>query len=253
MKLQLLITCLADQLAPQVGEAVVRVLERLGHEVLFPEAQTCCGQPAFNDGFRDDAAALAIRTLEIFASPLPVVVPSGSCGTMVRRFYPELLAGSPHADAARELAARTFEFSEFLVRVLGVVDVGARWQGVATYHDSCHLLRELGVRDEPRQLLGAVQGLSLVEMQYPEHCCGFGGAFAVKFPEVSAAIMDAKLTALEATGADAVVACDTGCLMQLAGGLARRGSRIRTLHLAEILDPAPSAARGGIDAQHGGR
>lgn len=238
MKVQLLITCLADQLTPQVGEAVVRVLERLGHEVLFPEAQTCCGQPAFNDGFRDDAVALAARTVEIFAAPLPVVVPSGSCVTMVRRFYPEILGRGSHAAAARALAARTFEFSEFLVRVLGVVDVGARWTGTVTYHDSCHLLRELGVRDEPRRLLAAVRGLDLVEMAYPEHCCGFGGAFAVKFPEVSAAIMETKLAAIEATGADAVVACDTGCLIQLAGGLGRRGARVRTLHLAEILDPA---------------
>jgi L-lactate dehydrogenase complex protein LldE len=198
VEVQLLVTCLADQLAPRVGEATVRILERLGHHVRFPEAQTCCGQPAFNDGFPDDAALLA---------------------------------------------ARTFELSEFLVRVLGVTDVGARWTGRVTYHDSCHLLRELGIRDEPRRLLGAVGDLELLEMDYAEHCCGFGGAFAVKFPEVSAAILDAKLERIIATGADAVVANDTGCLIQLAGGLRRRRSAIRTLHLAEILDPGGLSAR----------
>jgi L-lactate dehydrogenase complex protein LldE len=156
---------------------------------------------------------------------------------MVRHFYPGLLASGPRRAAAEALAARTFELSEFLVRVLRVTDVGARWAGRVTYHDSCHLLRELGIRDEPRRLLDAVDDLEVVEMDYAEHCCGFGGAFAVKFPEVSAAILDAKLERIIATGADAVVANDTGCLMQLAGGLRRRGSLIRTLHLAEILDP----------------
>jgi len=237
VKIQLLVPCLVDQLAPQIGEAVVRVLEALGHEVLFPETQTCCGQPAFNDGFPADAAVLAARTVAIFAAPLPVVVPSGSCTSMLRRFYPELLGQGPSGDAARALAARTYEFSEFLVRVLGVTDVGARWSGRVTYHDSCHLLRELGVRDEPRHLLAAVRGLELVEMPHADHCCGFGGAFAAKFPEVSAAIMETKLAAIATTTVDAVVANDTGCLMQLAGGLRRRGSPIRTLHLAEILDP----------------
>jgi L-lactate dehydrogenase complex protein LldE len=216
----------------------VRVLEALGHAVVFPEAQTCCGQPAFNDGFPTDATALAARTVDVLAAPMPVVVPSGSCATMVRRFYPELLRDGPRGTAAQELAARTFEFSEFLVRVLGVIDVGARWDGRVTYHDSCHLLRELGIRDEPRRLLAAVRGLELVEMAYPEHCCGFGGAFAVKFPEISGAILAPKLAAIAATGASAVVANDTGCLLQMSGGLRRSGSTVRALHLAEILDPA---------------
>jgi L-lactate dehydrogenase complex protein LldE len=237
VEVQLLVTCLADQLAPEVGEATVRLLERLGHQVRFPEAQTCCGQPAFNDGFPDEAAALAARTVDIFAAPAPVVVPSGSCATMLRHFYPGLLEHSTHAAAARALAARTFELSEFLVRVLGLIDVGARFHGRVTYHDSCHLLRELGVRDEPRRLLAAVADLELVELGYAEHCCGFGGAFAVKFPEVSSAILDAKIERIIATGAGAVVANDTGCLLQLAGGLRRRGAAIRTLHLAEILAP----------------
>lgn len=235
MDVQLFVTCLTDQLAPQIGEATVRILERLGHHVRFPAAQTCCGQPAFNDGFPDEAAALAARTVEIFADPAPIVVPSGSCATMLRHFYPGLLAASPQAESARAFASRTFELSVFLVHVLGVTDVGARWSGRATYHDSCHLLRELGVRDEPRRLLAAVGGLELVEMPHPEHCCGFGGAFAVKFPEVSGAILDAKLDGIAAAGADAVVANDAGCLLQMAGGLARRGVAVRTLHLAEIL------------------
>ncbi len=245
MRVQLMITCLADQLAPRIGEATVRLLEQLGHDVVFPEAQTCCGQPPFNDGFRADAAALAARTVEVFAAPFPVVVPSGSCATMVRRFYPELLAGGPSAAGAHELAARTYELSEFLVRVLGVEDVGARFDGRVTYHDSCHLLRELGVRDEPRRLLARVRGLELVESPQADQCCGFGGAFAVKFAEISAAIMDAKLAAIEATGAEAVVAADWGCLMHVAGGLRRRGSRIRALHIAEILDPASGGPSAG--------
>ncbi len=241
MRVQLLVTCLVDQLAPRVGEATVRLLEHLGHEVVFPEAQTCCGQPAFNDGFHADARALAARTVEVFAAPDAVVVPSGSCATMVRRFYADLLRGDARADAVRALAARTYELSEFLVRVLGVDDVGARWDGRATYHDSCHLLRELGIRDEPRRLLAHVRGLDLVESPRADQCCGFGGAFAVKFPEVSAAIMDAKLDAIEATGAAAVVANDWGCLMHVGGGLRERGSRVAALHLVEILDPAGAA------------
>jgi L-lactate dehydrogenase complex protein LldE len=245
VRVQLMITCLADQLAPRIGEATVRLLEQLGHDVVFPEAQTCCGQPPFNDGFRADAAALAARTVEVFAAPFPVVVPSGSCATMVRRFYPELLAGGPSAAGAHELAARTYELSEFLVRVLGVEDVGARFDGRVTYHDSCHLLRELGVRDEPRRLLARVRGLELVESPQADQCCGFGGAFAVKFAEISAAIMDAKLAAIEATGAEAVVAADWGCLMHVAGGLRRRGSKIRALHIAEILDPASGGPSAG--------
>ncbi len=240
MDVQLFVSCLADQLAPQVGEATVRILERLGHRVRFPAAQTCCGQPAFNDGFPAEAAALAARTVEIFADPAPVVVPSGSCATMLRHFYPSLVTG-PLADSARALAARTFELSAFLVHVLGVTDVGAHWAGRVTYHDSCHLLRELGIRDEPRRLLAAVAGLELVEMAHPDHCCGFGGAFAVKFPEVSGAMLAPKLDGIVAARADAVVANDTGCLLQLAGGLARRGSATRALHLAEIL-----AGEGGV-------
>lgn len=241
MKIQLLVTCLADELAPHVGAATVRLLEALGHDVLFPEAQTCCGQPAFNDGFHADAALVAARTVALFAADHPVVVPSGSCAAMVRHLYPRLLAGRREHAAAEALAARTFELSQFLVGVLGVTDVGARFPGRVTYHDSCHLLRELGVGAEPRRLLAAVRDLELVEMSYPEHCCGFGGAFAVKFPEISAAIMEAKLGAIEASGADAVVAADLGCLFQIGGGLKRRGARVRTLHLAEILDPAGAA------------
>ncbi len=241
MRVQLLMPCLADQLAPQVGEATVRLLERLGHEVSFPDAQTCCGQPAFNDGFAADAAVLARRTVEIFADPAPVVVPSGSCATMLRHFYTGLFRDDTEVRLARELAARTFELSEFLVRILGVTDVGARWDGRATYHDACHLLRELGIRDEPRALLRSVAGLELVEMANPDHCCGFGGAFAVKFPEVSGAILAPKLDRIIASGADAVIANDTGCLLQIAGGLRRRGSAIRALHLAEILDPGGAA------------
>jgi L-lactate dehydrogenase complex protein LldE len=235
MKVSLFIPCFVDQLAPQVGLAVANVLERLGHAVEFRPAQTCCGQPAFNAGYQDEAGSVAIHALEVFAGAEAVVGPSGSCVAMMRVFYPELLAGTRHETAALDLASRTFEFGEFLVKKLGVTDVGARFPHRVTYHDGCHGLRELRLRDEPRQLLRAVRDLELVECDEPESCCGFGGLFSVKFPMVSTAMAEVKAGSLARTDCDYIVSSDPSCQLQLDGWLSRNGKRPRTIHLAEIL------------------
>jgi L-lactate dehydrogenase complex protein LldE len=235
-RVALFITCLGDQFFPGVGESAVAVLRRLGVEVTFNPAQTCCGQPAFNTGYTEEAREVAARVLDLFRDAEYVVAPSGSCTTMVRVFYPELFAADPvRLRQAEELRGRFFEFSEFLVKVLKVEDVGASFPHRVTYHDSCHLLRELGVESEPRKLLGAVRGLELVEMQDHKLCCGFGGTFAVKFPEVSVPMGEDKLRAAGETGAEFLVANDAGCLMHLAGIIHRRQAPLRTMHLAELL------------------
>jgi L-lactate dehydrogenase complex protein LldE len=235
-RVALFITCLADQFYPQVGEAATRVLRRLGCTVTFNPAQTCCGQPAFNTGYRDEARSVAARVLEIFENADYVVAPSGSCTSMVRVFYPELFEHEPERRRqAERLRERFFEFSEFLVKVLDAEDVGASFPHHVTYHDACHLLRELGVESEPRRLLRAVRGLEFVELNDHQLCCGFGGTFSVKFPEVSVAMAEDKIRAATAAGAEYLVANDSGCLMHLAGFIHRRGLPLRTLHLAEVL------------------
>jgi L-lactate dehydrogenase complex protein LldE len=235
-RVALFVTCLVDQFFPQVGESVVRILRRLGMDVTFNPAQTCCGQPAFNTGFRVEARAVASGVLDLFDDADYVIAPSGSCTSMMRVFYPELFAG----DAARlakveKLRSRLFEFSEFLVRVLKVEDVGARFPHRVAYHDSCHLLRELGIEAEPRALLGAVRDIELVDLRDYQLCCGFGGTFSVKFPEVSVAMGEDKVQAAIAAGAEYLVANDSGCLMHLAGLIHRQGLPLKTLHLAEVL------------------
>jgi L-lactate dehydrogenase complex protein LldE len=233
----LFITCLGDQFYPQVGECAVKVLRRLGAEVTFNPAQTCCGQPAFNTGYRQEAREVAARVLDLFADAEYVVAPSGSCTSMVRVFYPELFADEPEQLAkANRLRERFYEFSEFLVEVLKVEDVGACFPRRVTYHDSCHLLRELGIADEPRKLLRAVRGIELVELQDYRLCCGFGGTFSVKFPEISVAMAEDKLRAAVEARAEVLVANDSGCLMHLAGLIHRQGLPIRTMHLAELLE-----------------
>jgi len=215
---------------------MVTVLRRLGVAVEFPAAQTCCGMPLFNSGYREDAAAVAARTVDVFAGAEHVVVPSGSCAWMVKTEYPGLLAHDERRRAAAlDLAARTHELSQFLVEVLGVETCASTFTGRVTYHDSCHLLRGLGESRSPRALLSGVKGVELVELPGADECCGFGGSFSVRLPEVSAAILAKKLDNVERTGAGCVVACDAGCLMQMGGGLARRGSRVRPLHLAQVL------------------
>ncbi len=236
MKAALFVTCLVDQLFPQVGEATVALLRRLGVEVEFPEAQTCCGQVAFNDGFWPEARRLARRFLETFADIPAVVAPSGSCAAMVREFFPVLLRDDPPlADEARTLGQRTYELSEFLVNVLGRDDVGAYFPHTVTYHASCHGLRTLGLREQPLRLLRHVRGLEIHPLEGLEECCGFGGMFAVKFSGLSGSMLEAKIRAIEATGAEVVTATDVSCLMHLAGGLSRRGSPVRAMHLAEVL------------------
>jgi L-lactate dehydrogenase complex protein LldE len=232
-----MVTCLGDALFPDVGVATVRLLRRLGVTVDFPAAQTCCGQPHFNSGFHDDARDLARHTIGAFDNGRPVVTPSGSCAAMVKLEYPELFHDDPawHARAA-DLAARTHELSDFLVNVLKVEDVGARFEGKVTYHMACHL-RGLGLFTEPERLLRRVRGLEYVPLERADECCGFGGSFSVRFPGISGAMVGDKAGFIEKTGADAVVATDAGCLMNIAGCLRRRGSKVRALHLAQILEP----------------
>ena len=236
IRVALFTTCLIDQFFPQVGESVVRVLRRLGVDVTYNPAQTCCGQPAFNSGYRAEARQVACGLLDLYENVDYVVTPSGSCTTMVRVFYPDLFKDDPERRRQGEaLAPRFYEFSEFLVKVLGVEDVGAACSSRVTYHDACHLLRELGVSTEPRRLIRAVRGIDFVEMEESTACCGFGGAFAVKFPGVSTAMGTDKLRAAAATGAEYLVANDSGCLMHLAGAIHRERLPLRTLHLAELL------------------
>jgi L-lactate dehydrogenase complex protein LldE len=231
----LFIPCFVDQLSPEVGLDTVRVLRRVGYDVDFPEAQTCCGQPAFNTGYWNDALPLAERFVRIFGSAEAVVCPSGSCTTMVRNFYPELLASRPLRAEAVRLGQRVFELSEFLVKVAKVTDIGATFPHRVTLHDSCHALRELHLRGEPRELLRHVRGLELVELPYGEECCGFGGTFATKYGMISAAMGETKVGNIEVSGAEYVTALDSSCLMHIDGILRRRASQARTIHLASIL------------------
>jgi L-lactate dehydrogenase complex protein LldE len=229
-RVALFVTCLADTLFPEVGKATVTVLERLGVEVEFPREQTCCGQMHGNSGYPKEAAQLARRFVEVFDGYDAVVTPSGSCAAQVRAHYAHLLGGDD-----RGVPARTWELSQYLTGVLDVEDVGSGFTGSVAYHPTCHSLRLLQVGDAPLQLLRAVPGLELVDLPDAEECCGFGGTFAVKNAGVSAAMLDDKLRAVDASGAGAVCACDSSCLMHIGGGLHRRGSGVRPLHLAEIL------------------
>ena len=232
-----MVTCLGDMFYPEVGERIVRLLRRLGVTVEFPADQTCCGLPLFNSGHHAEAAAVARRTVSLFDGAEHVVVPSGSCAWMVKHESPGLMADAAGRAAAERVSARTSELSQFLVNTLGRRRFHSAVEGQITYHDSCHLLRGLHESQSPRTLLRDLAGARFVELAGADECCGFGGSFSVRLPEVSSAILDKKLASVEATGADCVVACDAGCLMQMRGGLSRRGSRVRALHLAEVLDP----------------
>ena len=237
----LFVTCLVDQFFPEVGEGVVKTLRHLEVDVDFPQGQTCCGQPALNGGYQDQAREVARRFLEVFQESEYIVAPSGSCTTMVRLFYPALFHDdSKLRDRAQALADRTYEFSEFLVKVLGVTELGARLPAPTrvTYHDACHALRELGISQEPRALLRSVQGVELVESEGHEVCCGFGGTFSVKYPEVSSAILQEKVDHIRETNADFVVSADSSCLMHIGGALSRQGVRTRPIHLAQLLAKA---------------
>jgi L-lactate dehydrogenase complex protein LldE len=236
-RVQLFITCIVDSLYPHVGEAVVEVLERLGVEVDFLQTQTCCGQPAYNAGFRNEARQLALSFMSVFEqSQAALVTPSGSCAAMLVHGYPDLFANDPiNLSRARALAARTYEFSQFLVNELGIEDVGASWNGRLTYHPSCHLLRGLGVKDAAPKLLAHVRGAEVIPLPNAEECCGFGGLFAIKHGDISSAILDKKLENVYASAAETVVGCDMSCLMHVQGALWRDGSKVRCVHLAEML------------------
>jgi L-lactate dehydrogenase complex protein LldE len=236
MRVSLFVTCLVDQFHPEIGLDVVRVLERLGVECDFPAAQTCCGQPAYNAGCPEEARTVARQFLRAFRDAPHIVAPSGSCVSFAKLHLPSLFepGSAEHGDAVA-IAGRLHEFSQFLVGTLGVEDVGAAFPHRVTYHDSCHLLRELGVKDEPRRLLSRVRGLELVEMSASETCCGFGGVFAIKQPEISAAMAGDKVDRVRQSGAECVVAGDTGCLMNIRGLMRRRGMGVRAMHLAEVL------------------
>jgi L-lactate dehydrogenase complex protein LldE len=247
---QLFATCIVETLTPEIGLAAAEVLERLGMTVVVPDGLTCCGQPAFNGGFWDDARAMARHTLDVLCqSDAPVVVPSGSCADMIQRHYPELFAADPvYGPRAEALAGRVYEFSEFLVDRLGQTDVQARFPARLTYHASCHTLRGKGVTHQPLDLLSRVRDAQLVELPGATECCGFGGLFAVKMGDISGAMLSRKLDNIERTGADAVVGCDPSCLLHMAGGLHRRGSRVRALHIAQVLrgiDPMGSRDKPG--------
>src|ERR1700674_1700 len=241
-KVSLFIPCFVDQLVPEAGLDTVRVLRRLGYETEFPPEQTCCGQPAFNTGYWNDARPVAERFVQIFRKAEIVVCPSGSCTTMVRSFYPELLAGTSLCEEAIQLGKRVFELSEFLVKVAKVADVGASFPHRVAVHDSCHALRELHLKQESRELLRHVRGLELVELPYSEECCGFGGTFATKFAAISAAMGDTKAGNAEASGAEYVTATDPSCLLHIDGILRRRESKVRTIYLAGILARTDSSA-----------
>jgi L-lactate dehydrogenase complex protein LldE len=241
MKVSLFVTCIVDQLWPSVAVSAVEVLRRAGCEVEFDDRQTCCGQPAFNTGYRREARRLAEGFVRVFEGSKAdyIVAPSGSCTAMVHHFE-ELFDDTQWGERARAVASRTYELSAFLVRVLKVEDTGARFDGRVTWHDACHGLRDLGLHGGPRRLIRNVRGAELVEMADADACCGFGGTFSVKYPEISAAILDRKIEAIERAGVAAVVSADAGCLMQIGGRLSRRGSQVRAMHLAELL-----ASRGG--------
>ena len=236
-KADLFVTCIIDQLYPQVGVSVVRVLRRLGVELAFPADQTCCGQPLYNSGYTKRARQLGQRVLKSFADSEYVVVPSGSCAAMMRVFYLDLFQDEPPMlEQARRMAPKVYEFSQFLNDVLGVEDVGSAYPGTATYHPSCHLLREMEVRDQPKRLLRAVKDLRLEDLPQEETCCGFGGTFSVKYPHISEGMLADKIANVTSTGADTLVSCDMSCLLHIEGGLSRQGSDIRVRHLAQVLD-----------------
>jgi L-lactate dehydrogenase complex protein LldE len=236
LRVALFVTCLVDLFRPTIGFAAVKLLEAAGCTVEVPRAQTCCGQPAYNSGDRADTKAIALQVLEAFSGYDHVVAPSGSCAGMIRVHYPELFAGDPvNLPRAQELATRSWELVSFLVDVCGMHRVDVEWRRDVTYHDACSGLRELGIKTQPRRLLASVSGLRLKELARAEVCCGFGGTFCVKYPEISDKMVTEKADDIAATGAEAVLAGDLGCLLNVAGKLYRQGRRIEIRHIAEVL------------------
>ena len=249
MKAYLFITCLVYNLLPQIEIRITKIRSEQGVVVEFARSHTCCGQPAFNSGYTEDTKAVARQFIKVFKSVIDnspsnnsyIICPSGSCVSMVKVYYRELFKDEPLTlDIIDNISCITYEFTDFLVNVLKITDVGAEFEGTATYHDSCHMLRELRVRDAPRELMKAVKGLRLIEMEMSDACCGFGGTFSVKFPEVSVSMLDEKLDCIMKSGADAVVSADMGCLMNIGGAISRRSLPVRVMHIAELLAAADS-------------
>ncbi len=244
----LFIPCLVDTFFPEVGEAVVRIFQRMGISLSYPSDQTCCGQPAYNSGYRNEALIAATRFIDIFENAETIVCPSGSCVHMVRHHYLELFRNeNSYLKRAEKIGAKTFELTEYLVDILQVTDLGAEFNGRITYHDSCHLRYGLEISEQPRRLIEKVHGCRLVEMDESGRCCGFGGSFAVKYPEISTAMLEDKIKSIITLGAGTVVGGDMGCLMNISGMLNRRRQPIEVLHIAQLLaSRQPSAKAEGL-------
>ena len=250
-RVALFVTCLVDLQRPSVGFAAIKLLEAAGCDVEVPRQQTCCGQPAYNSGDRDTARELAAGIVEAFSGYDYVVVPSGSCGGMLKSHLPHLFDEDPNMKARAEaLSAKTFELVSFLVDERGMTSVPASYYGTVAYHDSCSGLRELGIKNQPRELLSSIEGLTLIEMKEPEICCGFGGTFCVKYPDISTRMVGDKIADIVASGADTVLAGDLGCLLNIAGRLSREGHAVKVRHIAEVLagmtDELPAVGRGSL-------
>lgn len=247
-RVALFVTCLVDVFRPAIGFAAVKLLEQAGCLVEVPRDQTCCGQPAYNSGDRVDAAAIARRNVALLAPYDYVVLPSGSCAAMIRHHYPALLAGDPDlAPQVDAVAAKAWELMSFLTEVMGLTQVPGQHTGKVTYHDSCSGLRELGIRQQPRDLMARMNGLELAELSQRDECCGFGGTFCVKYPEISDKMVSDKVADVVATGAEMVVGGDLGCLLNIAGKLRREGKRVRVHHAAELLAGITEPPIGGED------
>jgi len=237
LKASLFITCIADLMYADVGKSVVRVLRRSGVDLDFPEGQTCCGQPAFSSGYYKEAATVAKKVIEVFERSERVVMPSGSCAAMIHHGYPILFGDDPKwKKRAEEFVAKTYEFSQFIVDVLGITDVGATFRKKVTYHSSCHMSRILGVEEQPKILLKNVKGIDFIELPYAYDCCGFGGTFSMKMADISGAIVEEKVDNIVETGAEVLAGSDLTCLMNISGRLSRRGVPIKVMHVAQVLD-----------------
>jgi L-lactate dehydrogenase complex protein LldE len=235
MKVSLFIPCMTEHLYPQSGISMVKMFKHLGVEVDYVDDQTCCGQPAFNSGYRKEIIPVAERFIELFKDKEYIVAPSGSCVSFVKCFYKELDIGSKLKPAVEELSKKIFEFTEFLVDVLKVDSLGGEFNHKVTYHDSCHLLRELGIHDQPRKLIKGIKNINFVEMEAPDTCCGFGGTFSYKFENVSVAMVERKCKYIEASGAEFCVGADSSCLMNIEGYLLKHKMKARTMHIADLL------------------
>ncbi len=237
LKASLFVTCIADMMYADVGKSVVQVLRRSGVDLDFPEGQTCCGQPAFSSGYYKETAIVAKKMIEVFEKSEKVVIPSGSCAAMIHHGYPILFENDPKwKKRAEEFVAKSYEFSQFIVDILGITDVGATFNKKVTYHSSCHMTRILGVEEQPKILLKNVKGIDFIELPYAFDCCGFGGTFSMKMADISSAIVDEKVDNIIATGADVLVGSDLTCLMNIGGRLSRRGVPMQVMHLAQVLD-----------------